>query len=130
MLTYNRFWHFWSTLDKRHYFRAVTTTAAITLTVSFFFLPILWIAAAIAIASSAAIALVGYSLTQLSDFMFARRNQQLQHLKRNVDPNDTTSTDAQFNQQIDLYINQRIVYPKELLTGQLLNLSRFREPIF
>ena len=137
MFTYNRFWHFWSTLDNRHYFRMVAIAAAIAVAASLIFFPVAWAAAlgltALGVALVAVVAaglvvgLIITSLNKLSDFIFSRRNQQLENLKRVIDPNTpmiNDSKNAQFNEQLDLYINRRVVYPKELLAGRTLDLSK------
>lgn len=53
--------------------------------------------------------------TQISNFLYHLQNQQLTQLK-------TQTNDKTLKKEIDLYINRRLVCPKELLEGKHLNL--------
>ena len=119
MFEYNRFWHFWYMLDNRHYLRTIVATLTVTTVlfmVSSFFLAPLWL---IAVAVLPTLIMVGIlsAFTKLSTFFFNRQNQKLEQVKN-------TSTDELLEEQIDLYLNRRVVCPQELLEGKLLNLPK------
>lgn len=114
MFQYNRFWHFWFQLNNRHYFRAslVSLVTSLLLIQAAVFFPPLWgLVVALPLIVGGAIAL----FTQLSNFFYNRQNQQLTQLK-------AETPDEALKEEIDLYLNRRVVCPQELLAGTHLNL--------
>ncbi len=114
MFQYNRFWHFWFQLNNRHYFRASLASLVISLLLipaAVFFPPLWGLVVALPLIVGGTIAL----LTQLSNFFYNRQNQQLTQLK-------AETADEALKEEIDLYLNRRVVCPQELLAGAHLNL--------
>lgn len=121
MFQYNRFWHFWFQLDNRDYLRATLLSLASAVlpmlavmlfssismlpvaSIALFFIPSLVIAGSIAL------------FTVASNFFYNQQNQQLIQVK-------ATTTDEELKEQINLYLNRRVICPKELLDGKHLNL--------
>jgi hypothetical protein len=111
---YNRFWHFWFQLNNRHYFRASLVSLVISLLLiraAVFFPPLWGLVVAPPLIVSGTIAL----FTQLSNFFYNRQNQRLTQLK-------AETPDKALKEEIDLYLNRRVVCPQELLEGTHLNL--------
>jgi hypothetical protein len=111
---YNRFWHFWFQLNNRHYFRASLVTlllSTLLIPAAVFFPPLWGVVVAIPLIVGGAIAL----FTQLSNFFYNRQNQKLMQLK-------TETVDETLKEEIDLYVNRRVVCPKELLAGAHLDI--------
>lgn len=114
MFQYNRFWHFWFQLNNRHYLRASLISLLISLLLipaAVFFPPLWALVAALPLIVAGTIAL----FTKLSNFFYNRQNQQLTQLK-------TETADETLKEEIDLYLNRRVVCPQELLAGAHLNL--------
>lgn len=113
---YNRFWHFWFQLNNRHYFRASLVSFVISLIfipAAVVFSPLWGLVVALPLIVAGTIAL----FTQLSNFFYNRQNQRLIQLK-------TETADEALKEEIDLYLNRRVVCPQELLAGTHLNLPR------
>ncbi len=114
MFQYNRFWHFWFQLNNRHYFKAalVSLIASMLLIPAAIFFPPIWgVVITLPLVVGGAIAL----FTQLSNFFYNRQNQLLTQIK-------TETADKTLQEEIDLYLNRRVVCPQELLEGARLNL--------
>ncbi|KTD00549.1 hypothetical protein [Fluoribacter gormanii] len=114
MFQYNRFWHFCFQLNNRHYFRASLVSLVISLLLipaAVFFPPLWGLVVALPLIVGGTIAL----FTQLSNFFYNRQNQRLTQLK-------AETTDEALKEEIDLYLNRRVVCPEELLAGAHLNL--------
>lgn len=114
MFQYNRFWHFWFQLNNQHYFRASLASLVVSLLLvpaAVFFPPLWALVVAVPLIVSGTIALC----TQLSNFFYNQQNQRLTHIK-------TKAADEALNEEIDLYLNRRVVCPDELLVGAHLNL--------
>jgi hypothetical protein len=128
LFRYNKFWHFWFQLDNRDYLRATLlslASAALAMlavmlfssisilplpSIALFFVPSLVIAGTIAL------------FTVASNFFYNRQNQQLIQVKE-------TTSDEELKKEIDLYLNRRVVCPRELLDGKHLNLLSETEAI-
>jgi len=132
MFSYNRFWHFWYTLNNRNYSRmfggALIFGLLLLVAFSFAFpmisLPV-WGMAGLIIAPALVVASVTYLFTKLSDFFYNRQNQKLEALKR-----EPISEENQlFNDQVDLYLNRRVVCPPQLLAGELLTFPQVKNPL-
>ena len=111
---YNRFWHFWFQLNNRHYFRASLVSLVISLLLipaAVFFPPLWGLVVALPLIVGGTIAL----FTQLSNFFYNRQNQRLTQLK-------AETPDEALKEEIDLYLNRRVICPEELLAGAHLNL--------
>lgn len=114
MFRYNRFWHFWFQLNNQHYFRASLASLVISLLLvpaAVFFPPLWALIVAVPLIIGGTIAL----FTQLSNFFYSRQNQRLTQIK-------TETADEALKEEIDLYLNRRVVCPEELLAGAHLNL--------
>ncbi len=114
MFQYNRFWHFWFQLNNRHYFRASLVSLVIAphlISAAVFFPPLWALVVALPLIVGGTIAL----FTQLSNFFYNRQNQRLTQLK-------AETPDEALKEEIDLYLNRRVVCPQELLEGTHLNL--------
>lgn len=119
MFSYNRFWHFWHTLNNRNYFNTLLTTALVTAVVSMFFFTFPTILT-MSIGASLLIGGVMTFLTKLSDRLFKKQNQTLKTLKE-------TSEDNIFKEHVDYYLNRRVVCPKELLLGKPLQSIKLKQ---
>lgn len=111
---YNNFWHFWFQLNNRHYSRATLVSLVISLSLisaALFFPPLWGLVVAFPLLVAGTIAL----FTQLSNFFYNRQNQRLTQLK-------AETTDEVLKEEIDLYLNRRVICPKELLAGTHLNI--------
>jgi len=108
---YNRFWHFWFQLYNRHYFIASLVISLLLIPAAVFFPPLWGLVVALPLILGVTIAL----FTQLSNFFYNRQNQRLTQLK-------AETTDEALKEEIDLYLNRRVVCPQELLEGTHLNL--------
>lgn len=114
MFEYNHFWHFWFQLNNRHYFRASLASLVISLLLipaAVFFPPLWGLVVAFPLIVGGTIAL----FTQLSNFFYNRQNHRLTQLK-------AETPDGALKEEIDLYLNRRVVCPQELLEGTHLNL--------
>lgn len=114
MFYYNRFWHFWFTLNNFHYSKIAFVSAiasSLFLAASLFFAPLINVALILPLATAGIIVL----FTQLSNFFYRLQNYQLNKIKSKASNTDLA-------QQIDLYLNRRAICPKELLKGSGLNL--------
>ncbi|CAM2730733.1 hypothetical protein [Legionella worsleiensis] len=110
MFRYNRFWHFWFQLNNQHYFASLVISLLLVPAAVFF--PPLWtLVVAVPLIVGGTIAL----FTQLSNFFYSRQNQRLTQIK-------TETTDEALKEEIDLYLNRRVVCPEELLAGAHLNI--------
>ena len=135
MFSYNRFWHFWYTLDNRHYFRlflaGLFTGLGGGALLAFLgvILPIVLVATIVSI-PIVTIAFVTLVFTKLSDFFYNRQNKQLEELKH-VEQEGLTLTREQkaYNEQIDLYLNRRVICPPELLEGKLLSFLKVERSV-
>lgn len=120
MFRYNRFWHFWSTLDNRQYLRAVMAAIFASLVVGFVFFPVLaptfMGGMAMVIIPALMVGSVVSVLNTLSDFFYRKQCQTLQSLKKDTPAN---KDERLLNEQLDLYLTRRVVCPTELLTGIL-----------
>jgi hypothetical protein len=127
MFKYNRFWHFWSTLDNRDYLRVVSVAALFAIAAAFFFAPILLTSylglLTIVAASSLAVGVVITVLNTLSDFFYSQQNERLQHLQQDTTKlieKETAEETKQrtlqrfINEQASLYINNRVVAPEQI----------------
>lgn len=128
MFQYNRFWHFWFTLDNRHYLRTLGTTlmlSLLALAIPAIFFPVLWAIPFIGIAIVAAPVLIITGIiaafTKISDYFYNRQNIRLSELKE-------TTADEALKNEIDLYLHRRKVAPQELLKGLHLNLPQDHAP--
>lgn len=128
MFQYNRFWHFWFTLDNRHYLRTLGTTlllSLLALAIPAIFFPVFWAIPFIGIALVAApvliIAGIIAAFTKISDYFYNHQNIRLSELKE-------ATADEPLKDQIDLYLNRRKVAPQELLKGLHLKLPQDHAP--
>ncbi|GEM_PF-1829703 len=115
MFQYNRFWHFWFQLNNRHYLRVSLVSLAISILLiqaTAFFPPLWGLVVALPLLAAGTIAL----FTQLSNFFYNQQNQRLVQLK-------TENNGKNLSNEIDLYLNRRVVCSQELLAGSHLNLS-------
>lgn len=132
MFRYNPFWHFWFQLDNRYYLR--TTVASIT---TFILSAVLFIVAASIFPALWAMPLLGLTLVivpaliigtvipifaKISNFLYHKQNQKLNTIK-------SLSNDDMLKNQIDLYLNRRVVCPHELLKAKHLNLPEHHHDI-
>jgi hypothetical protein len=149
MFSYNPFWHFWHTLNNRNYSRIFMTTILLAIlalvAVSFLFPMVsipLWSMVGIVLAPTLIIATGLFTLRKLSNFFYNRQNQKLESLKREIleeknplgeeetlsvedmEFNEQRKVDILFNEQIDLYLNRRVVCPPELLAGKVLSFPK------
>lgn len=114
MFQYNRFWHFWFELNNRHYLKSFSVSLVISLILiqpAVLFPPLWVLVVALPLVVSGTIAL----FTQLSTFFYNRQNQRLTQLKADT-------PDEALKKDIDLYLNRRVICPKELLAGVHLSL--------
>lgn len=111
---YNRFWHFWFQLNNQYYSRVslVSLMISMLLIPPAIFIPPLW---SLLIALPLVVAGAMILFTQLSNFFYNRQNQQLKKLK-------SEAIDETLKEEIDLYLNNRVICPQELLAGIHLNL--------
>lgn len=138
MFSYNRFWHFWHTLNNRSYlrlFKALGLTElslgglgifVMTLLFPQVVLPILAVIAVVSapiIIVAAAVAI----FTKLSNVLYHKQNRTLQELKVDEQNKPKFEKRKEYIEQVDLYLNRRVVCPKELLEGKLLNLPKIKE---
>lgn len=110
MFQYNRFWHFWSQVNNRHFSRAFwfSLFAALPLIAGAVFFPPL---AAVIVAIPFLVISVMAIFKQFSNFFYNRQNQKLAEIKAE------TQDDA-LKGEIDLYLNRRAICPQSLLDGQ------------
>ena len=135
MFQYNRFWHFWFTLDNRHYLRSVLAAITVALVASYFFFP-LFLATYFSIfltmvVPSLVIGGIFTVFNKLSDFFYTKQQTHLQSLKRTLSDTHPDPADQLFNEQIDYYLGRRVVCPTRLLAGQPLEVaSGSKKPLF
>lgn len=137
MLSYNRFWHLWFTLDNRHYsrlfFGSLLTGFGLWGFVALLFIfllpqfvvPVL-ISTILIVVPFILVAALVTLFTKLSDFFYYRQNKKLEVLIErlendlNLEPEEL----AAYKSELNLYINRRVICPPELLAGERLKLSR------
>jgi hypothetical protein len=121
MFQYNRFWHFWSTLDNRYYARPFEIVLGLTLSIVFFATAWLFTVAAVStiatfFLTATMISGVMLAFTKISDFFYHRQQAQLQQLYE-------TAEDSELKEQVSFYLNRRAVCPEGLLAGEVIDLS-------
>jgi hypothetical protein len=122
MFQYNKFWHFWSTIDNRYYARPFEIALGLTLSLVFFATGWLFTVAAVSTIGAfflTAIMISGGMLafTKVSDFFYHRQQVKLQQL------HDETE-ESELKEQVSFYLNRRAVCPERLLAGEVINLSK------
>ena len=120
MFRYNKFWHFWSDLDNRYYARAFALTLLVAVIGSILFSPAIWAVPLVAMfaVTLPSLLMCGcmWAFTKVSDFFYEKQNEHLKQL-------DADSKDEALKEQLNLFINRRVVCPESLLSGQKMNLD-------